>query len=53
MAYASWPSAWSVAALTAKLNGVVPDVWLRYVLAHTADHPMNQVDDFLPWNCTR
>jgi transposase len=36
---------------TARLNGVDPEAWLRYVLEHIADHPVNQVDDFLPWNC--
>src|SRR5471030_184385 len=36
---------------TAKLNGVDPEAWLRHVLTHIADHPVNRVDDFLTWNC--
>jgi len=36
---------------TAKLNGVDPEAWLRHALTHIADHPVNRVDDFLPWRC--
>jgi hypothetical protein len=36
---------------TAKLNGVDPEAWLRHVLTHIVDHPVNRVDDFLPLNC--
>lgn len=31
---------------TAKLNGVDPEVLLRRVLAHIADHPVHRVDEF-------
>jgi transposase len=36
---------------TAKLNGVDPEAWLRRVLAHIADHPINRIDQLLPWRC--
>ncbi|NYE62550.1 hypothetical protein FHW58_003769 [Duganella sp. 1224] len=36
---------------TAKLNGVDPSAWLLHVLTHIADHPVNRVDEFLPWDC--
>ncbi|MAW81376.1 MAG: IS66 family transposase [Parvularcula sp.] len=35
---------------TAKLNGVNPQAWLTEVLAKIADHPINKIDEFLPWN---
>lgn len=37
---------------TVKLGGVDRDAWLRYMLTHIADYPVNQVDDILPWACT-
>lgn len=33
---------------TANLNGVDPEAYLLYVLAHIADHPLNRFEEFLP-----
>ncbi len=34
---------------TCRLNDVVPEAWLRYVLGHIQDWPVNQLRDLLPW----
>ena len=35
---------------TAKLNGINPEKYLCDVLSCIADHPINRIDELLPWN---
>ena len=34
---------------TAKLNGINPQHYLRHVLERIAEHPINRIDELLPW----
>ncbi|WP_290630555.1 transposase domain-containing protein, partial [Aquisalimonas sp.] len=37
---------------TARLNGIDPYAYLRAVLERIGTHPINRIDELLPWNIT-
>jgi transposase len=39
--------------VTAKMNDIDAQAWLADVLARIAEHPVQKLDELLPWNCRK
>lgn len=37
---------------SARLNGLDSEAYLHHVIGRIADHPINRIDELLPWNVT-
>ncbi|GLK43799.1 hypothetical protein GCM10017612_17180 [Novosphingobium resinovorum] len=37
-------------AETCRLNGVEPEAWFTDVIERIGNHPINRIDELLPWN---
>ena len=37
---------------SAKLNGIDPEAYLSTVMRRIADHPINRIEELLPWKLT-
>ena len=35
---------------TARMNGLDPEAYLRYVLARVGEHPIKRIEELLPWS---
>lgn len=35
---------------TCRLNGVEPEAWFTDIIARIGDHPINRIDELLPWH---